>query len=121
MSLLYLLQLDLQEATLKVDLVLVNRHDDRTILIVLERLGITHELHRGVTVLDGKGWYTKAQTEVLMVLTRKSDLSLLLRVVKTVDPDAFLSVSSVTGVYGKGFDRIKEKVKGQKEILSKES
>ncbi len=82
---------------------------------------ITHELHRGVTVLDGKGWYTKAQTEVLMVLTRKSDLSLLLRVVKTVDPDAFLSVSSVTGVYGKGFDRIKEKVKGQKEILSKES
>ena len=72
---------------------------------------ITGNLHRGVTVLDGKGWYTKQSTEVLMVLTRKTDLSLLLRMIKSVDPDAFLSVSSVTGVYGQGFDRIKEKVK----------
>ena len=64
-----------------------------------------------MTVLDGKGWYTKQSTEVLMVLTRKTDLSVLLRMIKSVDPDAFLSVSSVTGVYGQGFDRIKEKVK----------
>ena len=70
---------------------------------------ITRDLHRGVTVLDGKGWYTKQATEVLMVLTRKSDLNILLRYVKTIDPDAFLSVSSVTGVYGKGFDVIKKK------------
>jgi len=82
---------------------------------------ITQDLHRGVTVLDGKGWYTKHSTEVLMVLTRKADLSMLLRMVKTVDPNAFLSVSSVTGVYGKGFDQIKEKVKKQKDIVSKES
>ena len=82
---------------------------------------ITHDLHRGVTVLDGKGWYTKHSTEVLMVITRKSDLSMLLRLVKSVDPDAFLSVSSVTGVYGKGFDQIKEKIKASKEKVSKES
>ena len=63
-----------------------------------------------MTVLDGKGWYTKENTEVLMVLTRKADLNLLLRYVKTIDPDAFLSVSSVTGVYGKGFDVIKKKM-----------
>lgn len=81
---------------------------------------ITHDLHRGVTVLDGKGWYTKHSTEVLMVLTRKSDLSILLRTIKSIDPDAFLSVASVTGVYGKGFDSIKGKVKG-KNSLSKES
>jgi uncharacterized membrane-anchored protein YitT (DUF2179 family) len=72
---------------------------------------ITSELHRGVTVLDGKGWYTKQQTEVLMVVTRRTDVSVLLRMVKSIDPDAFLSVSSVTGVYGKGFDQIKEKLK----------
>ena len=82
---------------------------------------ITHELHRGVTVLDGKGWYTKHNTEVLMVLTRKSDLSLLLRMIKSVDMNAFLSVSSVTGVYGKGFDQIKERIKSTKETVSKES
>ncbi len=70
---------------------------------------ITHDLKRGVTVLDGKGWYTKDPTEVLMVITRKTDLNLLLRYIKAIDPDAFLSVSSVNGVYGQGFDTIKGK------------
>jgi uncharacterized membrane-anchored protein YitT (DUF2179 family) len=68
---------------------------------------ITETLHRGVTVLDGKGWYTKENTEVLMVITRKNDLHVLLREIKRIDPNAFLSVSSVTGVYGKGFESIK--------------
>jgi len=68
---------------------------------------ITSDLHRGVTVLNGKGWYTKEDTEVLMVITRKTDLNLLLKYIKAVDPNAFLSVMSVTGVYGKGFDSIK--------------
>ena len=72
---------------------------------------ITSELHRGVTVLDGKGWYTKRNTEVLMVITRRTDVSILLRMIKSVDPNAFLSVTSVTGVYGKGFDQIKERIK----------
>ena len=49
---------------------------------------ITKDLHRGVTVLDGKGWYTKENTEVLMVLTRKTDLNILLRYIKAIDPDA---------------------------------
>ena len=70
---------------------------------------ITHDLKRGVTVLDGKGWYTKDPTEVLMVITRKTDLNLLLRYIKAIDPNAFLSVSSVNGVYGQGFDTIKGK------------
>ena len=69
---------------------------------------ISQEMHRGVTVLDGKGWYTKQDTKVLMVLTRKTDLNLMLRYIKQLDPTAFLSVSSVNGVYGKGFDTIKK-------------
>ena len=69
---------------------------------------ITHDMHRGVTVLDGKGWYTKQDTKVLMVITRKSDLNLMLRYIKQMDSNAFLSVSSVNGVYGKGFDSIKK-------------
>ena len=68
---------------------------------------ITNDLHRGVTVLNGMGWYTKEPTEVLMVLTRKYDLNVLLRYIKNIDPEAFLSVSTVTGVYGKGFESIK--------------
>ena len=68
---------------------------------------ITQDLHRGVTALDGKGWYTQTETQVLMVLTKKTDLKILLKTIKSIDPDAFLSVSSVTGVYGKGFETIK--------------
>lgn len=70
---------------------------------------ITADMHRGVTVLNGQGWYTKENTEVLMVLTRKADLNILLKYIKSIDPNAFLSVSSVSGVYGKGFDTIKTK------------
>lgn len=73
--------------------------------------GITHDLHRGVTVLNGKGWYTQHDTEVLVVLTRKSDLNVFLKYIKSVDPDAFLSITSVTGVYGKGFEQFKGKTK----------
>ena len=72
---------------------------------------ITVELHRGVTVLDGMGWYTKEPSKVLLVITRKTDLNLMLRYIKALDPQAFLSVSSVTGVYGKGFDVIKSEAK----------
>ena len=70
---------------------------------------IAKDFHRGVTVLDGKGWYTKQPSSVLMVITRKSDVNMLLRSIKRIDPDAFLSISSVAGVYGKGFDSIKYK------------
>ena len=69
---------------------------------------ISKEMHRGVTVLDGTGWYTKQDTKVIIVLTRKTDLNLMLRYIKQLDPNAFLSVSSVNGVYGKGFETIKK-------------
>lgn len=68
---------------------------------------ISNKLNRGVTVLNGRGWYTKKESEVLMVITRKTDLNILLRYIKQIDSHAFLSVSSVNGVYGKGFDAIK--------------
>lgn len=68
---------------------------------------VTMDLHRGVTVLDGKGWYTKKESEILMVVTRKTDLNILLRTIKSIDPEAFLSVSTVAGVYGQGFDTLK--------------
>ena len=72
---------------------------------------IAFDMKRGVTVIPAKGWFSKEEKQVLMVVTRKTDLNLLLRYVKTIDPDAFLSVSSVMGVYGQGFDTIKVKTK----------
>lgn len=72
---------------------------------------IAFDMKRGVTVIPAKGWYSKEEKQIVMVVTRKADLNLLLRYVKTIDPDAFLSVSSVMGVYGQGFDTIKLKSK----------
>jgi uncharacterized membrane-anchored protein YitT (DUF2179 family) len=43
-----------------------------------------------------------------MVVMRKDDLSVLYRLVREIDKDAFLSVGNVSGVYGKGFDQIKK-------------
>ncbi len=75
---------------------------------------IAFDMKRGVTMLSAKGWYTKEDKQVVMVVTRKTDLNLLLRYVKSIDPDAFLSVSSVMGVYGQGFDTIRVKTKQEK-------
>ena len=72
---------------------------------------IAFGMKRGVTVLPAKGWYSKEDKQVLMVVTRKTDLDLLLRYVKSIDADAFISVSTVMGVYGQGFDTIKVKSK----------
>ncbi|MBO4536202.1 MAG: YitT family protein [Bacteroidales bacterium] len=69
---------------------------------------ITQEAHRGVTALEGKGWYTKDPSTVLVVVARKHELKFLLNLIKEEDPQAFLSVGSVTGVYGSGFDVIKK-------------
>ncbi len=69
---------------------------------------ITGDVHRGVTALEGKGWYTKTESTVLMVVARKPELKLLLNLIKEEDPQAFISVGSVSGVYGSGFDAIKK-------------
>lgn len=70
---------------------------------------ITKETHRGVTVLDGTGWYSKHNVKVLVVLAYKRQSIEIFRMVKDTDPDAFISQSSVIGVYGEGFDRLKVK------------
>ncbi len=72
---------------------------------------ITHSLHRGVTILDGEGAYTGQPTKMLVVLCRKHETNNILKAVKNLDPDAFVSVGSVMGVYGKGFETIDVKPK----------
>ncbi|MBR6424190.1 MAG: YitT family protein [Bacteroidales bacterium] len=69
---------------------------------------ITGDVHRGVTALEGKGWYTKTESTVLMVVVRKPELKMLLNLIKEEDPQAFISVGSVSGVYGSGFEAIKK-------------
>ena len=68
---------------------------------------IIKDTNRGVTVLDGTGWYSKGDVKVLVVLAKKRQSLDIFRMVKRIDPNAFISQSSVIGVYGEGFDKLK--------------
>ena len=69
---------------------------------------ISSEINRGITILHGKGWYTQQDTKILMILVRKYESNHILRIIKETDPDAFISVNNVMGVFGYGFDPIKK-------------
>ena len=71
--------------------------------------GISTQINRGVTLLDGKGWYSKQDIKVVVVLAKKSQSLDIFRLVKDIDPNAFISQSNVVGVYGEGFDPLKVK------------
>lgn len=62
---------------------------------------------RGVTILNGKGWYSYQDKEVIMFVTSKWDSNQILKAVKEIDEDSFISVASVMGVYGKKYEKIK--------------
>ncbi len=84
---------------------------------------ITRKTDHTLTILDGHGWYTGKEMKVLCLLARKRESVLIFRLIKTIDPRAFVSQSSVIGVYGEGFDQIKVKIKKQhqKEIEEHEN
>ena len=70
---------------------------------------IIKDTDRGVTVLNGTGWYSKNDVKVLVVLAKRRQSLDIFRLVKRIDPNAFISQSSVIGVYGEGFDQLKVK------------
>ena len=72
------------------------------------------KLNHGVTILDGHGWYTGQERQVLCILAKKSESTVIFRLIKSIDPQAFVSQSAVIGVFGEGFDQIKVKTKSEK-------
>ena len=74
------------------------------------------EMNHGVTILDGHGWYTGQKMKVLCILAKKRESVNIFRLIKMIDPNAFVSQSSVIGVYGEGFDEMKVKVKTDKKL-----
>lgn len=71
---------------------------------------INNEAHRGCTVLNGMGWYSKRDVKVLLVMCRKIESVTIYRIIKSIDNDAFITQANVNGVYGQGFDEIKVKM-----------
>ena len=74
------------------------------------------ETHHGVTILDGHGWYTGKEVKVLCILARKNESINMFRLIKMIDPNAFVSQSSVIGVYGEGFEEMRVRIKEKKEL-----
>ena len=64
-----------------------------------------------LTILDGHGFWTGKPTKVLCLLAKKRESVHIFRLIKQIDPNAFVSQSSVIGVYGEGFDEMKVKIK----------
>ena len=69
---------------------------------------VGEEIRRGVTMIKGTGWYTKTENNIVMVVVRKTESQRVIRIVKQLDPAAFVSVNTVMGVYGKGFGMMKK-------------
>lgn len=65
--------------------------------------------HRGVTVINATGFYTGKEQKMMFVLAKKRESTIIFRLIKDCDPNAFVSQSAVIGVYGEGFDHIKVK------------
>ena len=79
------------------------------------------ETGHGVTILDGHGWYTGQEVKVLCILAKKRESTDIFRLIKLIDPNAFVSQSSVVGVYGEGFDEMKVSVKKKLEANKKKN
>lgn len=75
---------------------------------------IVKSTDHSITLLDGHGWYTGKEMKVLCLLAKKRESVTIFRLIKTIDPNAFVSQSPAMGVYGEGFDQIKVKVKKKK-------
>ena len=79
---------------------------------------IVDETEHALTILDGHGWYTGNDMKVICLLAKRNESKTIFRIIKMVDPTAFVSQSSVIGVYGEGFDQIK--IKAKKEMKKQE-
>ena len=69
---------------------------------------ISNELERGCTVMEANGWYSKQRKPVLLVMAKKYERRDIYRIIHHEDPDAFVTMSNVEGVFGAGFDKIKK-------------
>lgn len=70
---------------------------------------INQRAHRGVTMLEGVGWYKKKRIRVVTVLARNHESRLIFDIIKAIDPNAFVSQTNTQGVFGKGFDTVLNK------------
>ncbi|MDZ7834758.1 MAG: YitT family protein [Alkalibacterium sp.] len=75
---------------------------------------IEQQLGRGITILDGKGYYTKEKKEILYIIISRREVLRIKRIVEAIDPNAFMTISHVQEVTGEGFTYLSEEVQAQR-------
>lgn len=95
-----------------VDMILAGNKQSSQIFIISPQYeqityALNHQLHRGVTLIEGEGGYTHKHTKMVMVVCSNRETPAVMRYVRQIDPNAFMTVASVMGVYGQGFQPIK--------------
>ena len=68
---------------------------------------INTKLHRGATFLKGYGSYNQQESDVLLIVAHRTDKGDITRIIKEIDPTAFITISKTASVFGKNFDNIK--------------
>lgn len=63
--------------------------------------------HHGATMLEGEGWYTHTDRKVVISVIRRREQATIQRMIKDIDPFAFVSMTDASGVWGEGFDIMK--------------
>lgn len=79
-----------------------------------------HVVHRGVTALQSVGWYSQKESKVLLIVSRKYQMNDVIKEIKSIDPKAFVSVSTAMSVYGEGFEEVKIGFKKKKNEKSED-
>lgn len=95
-----------------VDYVLTGKNQSAQLFIFSEKYDeiareLTLQVHRGVTLIDAKGWYTGQDKKIILIVARRHEASEVLRIAKRIDPDVFMTMAPVMGVFGKGFEEVK--------------
>lgn len=111
--------------SLSLDFIMLGRKSSVQILVFSEHYAaiadyINKEMDRGVTVLNATGWYSQQEKNILLILVRRAEMSRITDKIKEVDPKAFVAVTPVSGVYGEGFEQIKNGLKRKKKALTRD-
>ncbi|MBQ3780668.1 MAG: YitT family protein [Bacteroidaceae bacterium] len=97
----YLIDYVLNLAHQSVQFFIISRRHERI------KHALLNDLHRGVTLIHAEGAYTGDDVEILMVVARRRQSVEIFRMVKNIDPNAFITQTTAAGVFGEGFDKIK--------------
>ncbi len=69
---------------------------------------ILSNIDRGVTLLESKGGYSQQKQEVILTIISNRELPKIEKLIRQIDPDAFMVVSRVSEVWGRGFSSKKQ-------------